>query len=108
MYLLGGAAKGTMQVILGTRDSFFRGRFIRLFLLGILLVAGLRGMAQSLVPQDDSVDEARADLPDAPLPQNQETEAAKPLVAVEPKIVPPNTAMPTAPMFSRVIPAGMA
>lgn len=97
-----------MQVNFGSRNSFFRGRFLSGFLLGILLAAGLRGRAQDVVPHDDGAGEPLAELPEAPQPQNQETTPEKPLVAVDPKTVPANTTMPMAPMFSRVIPAGMA
>ena len=52
---------------------------------------------------------ADAALPDAPQPQRQDQDPdTKPLVAAVPKTVPATTTMPVAPMYSRIIPAGMA
>ncbi len=50
---------------------------------------------------------AEANLPEAPQPQQQDN-SGKPLMAANPNSVPANTSMPVAPMFSGIIPAGMA
>lgn len=91
--------------------SFFSSRWLRPILSGLLLGAALQGHAQNDVRADLVSVSMEASLPDAPQPQQQshpKADADKPLVAVMPQTVPPNTSMPIAPMFSRVIPAGMA
>ena len=92
--------------------------------LGLLLGVGLQGLSQQTSSSDSSVEpglyasvapetqsglvaEAVDALPEAPQPQKAK-ETQKPLVAAEPRTVPATTNMPLAPMYSRVIPAGMA
>jgi hypothetical protein len=81
---------------------------LRLILLVGMVAAAAAASAQRVgagavgLSADD-----RTTLPEAPLPQRQEPDN-KPLVAAEPKTVPATTNMPVAPMYSRIIPAGMA
>lgn len=96
------------------RRCFSSGRFLRSFLSGMLLATAVRAPAQTGVPchadatgGDGIVNIAETDLPEAPQPQAAE-QRDKPLVAAEPKTVPPTTDMPIAPMYSGIIPAGMA
>lgn len=51
---------------------------------------------------------AEAELPNAPEPQKAGPQVEKPMVAAAPNTVPATTNMPMAPMYSRIIPAGMA
>ena len=95
---------------------------MRPILAGLVLAVALQGFGQGVVPLVDvAVDSgfqaelvaaepvmADASLPDAPEPQQQQDNNGKPLVAAVPKTVSPTSSMPMAPMFSRVIPAGMA
>lgn len=104
----------------------FSRRFGGLFLATLFFGAGVRGVAQTVSSPNDvltasvysssEVAEVQqplfvmspADLPDAPEPQTI-PQAEKPLeVATGTKTVPATTMMPMAPMYSRVIPAGMA
>jgi hypothetical protein len=66
--------------------------------------------AQPVTVGEDAGRYADGALPDAPLPEQQQEQKPdnKPLVAAAPKTVPVSTNMPVAPMYSRVIPAGMA
>jgi hypothetical protein len=77
-----------------------------MILPGLLLGATLQGFGQSYESPSEAPAVAETSLPDAPEPQNQAVE--KPLVAAVPKTVPASTGMPVAPMYARVIPAGMA
>ncbi len=71
----------------------------------VIDVNGPRGIAVNGPPV---IDVNKGELPDAPEPQEQQqTQSTKPLMA-EGKTVPATTTMPMAPMYSRVIPAGMA
>jgi len=105
-------------------------QFGGIFLGALLFGAGLRGTAQTVSsPGEVSVRQvfaaneiaevqpapfvgaaAEAPLPDAPEPQKTEPpQDEKPLVAAAPKTTAAQAnAMPMAPMYSRVIPAGMA
>ncbi len=111
-------------------DGVFFSRFAGLLLAALLLGTGLRGVAQTPAsPGDVSIAPALSSneiaevqparfgspaedalLPDAPEPQKADPHAqeGKPLVASAPGAVPTTTNMPMAPMYSRVIPAGMA
>jgi hypothetical protein len=110
----------------------FSGRILRPIVLAVLAAAGLPAAAQTVGSQnDDGVravrlveadqpemaeaqpatmgEGAEAALPDAPVPQQQDQKPDnKPLVAAGPKTVPATTSMRVAPMYSRVIPAGVA
>ena len=114
--------------------SQFAGSFLRrfggVFVAVMLCGAGLRGVAQTVssprevavttvLPATEIAEVQPAPfgniatgerLPDAPEPQKTEPpQEDKPLVAAAPKTVATTTStMPMAPMYSRVIPAGMA
>ena len=111
-----------MHVIRACCTSFFSGLCIGAFLFG----AGPRAMAQttgspgdiSLTPiySNNEVAEVQqapfasgvvdAPLPDAPEPPQQRDQDGKALMSVAPTST--TTNLPVAPMYSRVIPAGMA
>ena len=99
--------------------SHFSGQVGGLFLLALLLGAGLQGRAQTagspgeVAPAElgSTHEISEAELPEAPEPQQADPKAQtdKPLVTAGPTTtVPANTNLPMAPMYSRVIPAGMA
>ncbi|HEV2575851.1 MAG TPA: hypothetical protein VGU25_01455 [Acidobacteriaceae bacterium] len=90
---------------------------MRPILSGLVLGIALHGAAQGVVGPDARADvvavqpaivEAIADasLPEAPLPQQEQKPGDKPLMTESTKAA--TASMPMAPMFSRVIPAGMA
>jgi hypothetical protein len=111
--------------------SFRFGQFAALFLVTLLLGTGARGGAQTTHSPDEisvatvfpSNEIAELEpalrmsfatetvLPDAPEPQKDEPQKSvdplKPMAA-EPKTVTQTSSLPMAPMYSRVIPAGMA
>lgn len=77
---------------------------------GLLLGGSVSGFGQGNVATNEVADAAsvvNASLPDAPQPQRSQ-HFEKPLVAAAPRVVPATTTMPEAPMYSRIIPAGMA
>lgn len=109
--------------------SFRFGQFAALFLAAMLVGASVQGLAQtagspgeiSVTTVFPSIEIAELEpaplgnlatdtaLPDAPEPQQKEVDPEKPMVAMgSTTTVPANTNLPMAPMYSRVIPAGMA
>jgi len=122
-----------MQAIQTCWTSFFFCRWTKLLIVAVVCGTGVRGVAQtagsgvevlvSPVVSSDEIAEVELprlwsvaeSLPDAPEPQKTEpqktagqtNDANKPLVTAT-TTVPANSNLPMAPMYSRVIPAGMA
>lgn len=117
-----------MRLGWGCCSFFFSGRRLRPILSGVVLGVTLHAAAQGVASPGGAWVEtgsqaeglqadvvavqpaiAEANLPEAPEPQQkQEENNGKPLVAAVPKTVPATTNMPMAPMYSGIIPAGMA
>jgi len=128
VFLKAGHQKVRMQAIRTCRTSFFScfpGEFAVFFLVALFFSASLRGVAQTSSSASDvsvttafpsnEIAEAQpapltnaamdSALPDAPEPQ-QVGQDGKALMSVSPTSA--TTHLPMAPMYSRVIPAGMA
>ena len=110
--------------------GIFFSQFAVLLLAALLFSAGPQGVAQTVSSAGDvsvttvfpsneiaeldpvpfARDAADAQLPDAPAPQKADPrdQEQKPMVADGQKTVATTTNMPMAPMYSRIIPAGMA
>lgn len=122
-----------MRFSWGCCSSFFSGRSLRPILCGVVLGVTLHAAAQGAASRGGAEVEtgsqadglyadglqadiasvqpaiAGANLPEAPQPQMERQDSdGKPLVAADPRTVPANTSMPMSPMYSRIIPAGMA